>query len=210
MSSLNLTTSARYTGVAIALHWILAILVLSLIPIGWWMGDAIREPATQAQALKIYPVHKAVGMTVLALTVLRIVWRLTHKAPPLPARMAGWEKAVARGTHGLFYLLLIAMPLSGWIYASAGYSEAFKAFVTVPISWFGVFTIPDFPGVATQPNEARKAIGLAAINVHSKLAWAMLILAALHAGAALKHQFVDRDDVLARMLPFLKRSTHAA
>jgi cytochrome b561 len=202
--SLNIAASTRYTPVAIALHWILAVLALSMVPVGWWMGDAVMEGATRAQALQVFPLHKATGMTILALTVVRLLWRLGHPAPPLPQRMAGWEKFFARVTHWGFYLLLFALPLSGWIYSSAGWSEAFKTFVNVPLSWFGLFDIPAFPGIATQEDAARRAIGEAAINVHSKLAWVMLILAAVHAAAAIKHHVADKDDVLSRMLPFLK------
>lgn len=202
--ALNIAATSRYSGVAIALHWVLAVLALSMVPVGWWMGDAIQVSATRAQALQVFPLHKATGMTILALTALRLVWRLTHKAPPLPPAMPGWEKLVARATHWLFYGLLFALPLSGWIYSSAGWSEAFKTFISVPTSWFGLFDIPAFPGVATQPDEARRAIGETAINVHSKLAWVMLVLAGLHVAAALKHHVVNKDDVLARMVPFLR------
>jgi cytochrome b561 len=202
--TLNLAANTRYTPVAIALHWILAVLALGQVFVGWWMGDAVLDPATRAQALQVFPLHKATGITVLALTVVRILWRLAHRPPPLPHRMAPWEKFLAQATHAAFYLLLLALPLSGWIYASAGYSEAFKTFIRVPLSYFGLFTVPDIPGIATQPDEARKAIGLTAINVHSKLAWAMLLLAGLHVAAAVKHHIADRDDVLTRMLPFLK------
>ena len=202
--ALNLTSSTRYTRVAITLHWVIALLIFAMIPVGWWMSDAILEKATRAQALKVFPIHKAVGMTILALTVVRLGWRLSHRAPPLPQKMPAWERLAARATHWLFYVLLLAMPLSGWIYASAGYSEAFHSFISVPLSWFGLFQIPEFPGVSTQPDETRKAIGLTAVAVHSKLAWAMIALAGLHIAAALKHQIVNRDDVLSRMLPFLK------
>ena len=202
--ALNLTSSTRYTRVAIALHWVIALLIFAMIPVGWWMGDAILEKATRAQALKVFPIHKAVGMTILALTVLRLLWRLSHKAPPLPQKMPAWERLAARATHWGFYILLFAMPLSGWIYSSAGWSEAFHSFISVPLSWFGLFPIPEFPGVSSQPDETRKAIGLTAVAVHSKLAWVMIALAGLHIAAALKHQIVNRDDVLSRMLPFLK------
>jgi len=202
--SLNIASSTRYTSVAILLHWILAVLALTMVAVGFWMHDAIQNPATRPLALQVFPLHKATGITILALTAVRLLWRLTHPAPPLPQRMAGWEKLVARTSHWLFYLLLFAMPLSGWIYSSAGYSQAFNTFIRVPLSYFGLFTVPDFPGVAAQPDEARKAIGLTALGAHFYLAWVMLALAGLHVAAALKHHFVNRDDVLTRMLPFLK------
>lgn len=198
------TANTRYATVAVALHWVLAVLALSMVPVGWWMGDAIQDNDTRAQALTVFPLHKATGMTILALTALRLVWRLTHAPPPLPARMAGWERTLAGATHGLFYGLLFALPLSGWIYASAGWSEAFKMFIDVPTSWFGLFNIPHVPGIAALDEDLRRDVGETAMNVHSKLAWAMLILAGLHVAAALKHHFVDRDDVLARMVPLLK------
>ena len=202
--TLNLTANTRYTAVAITLHWVLAILVLSMIPIGWWMSDAILVKATRAQALQVFPLHKATGITILVLTIARLLWRLSHKAPPLPQKMPAWERTVARGTHWLFYALLLAMPLTGWVYSTAGYSEAFHTFIHVPVTWFGLFHIPEFPGIVGQPDDARKAIGLNAVAVHSKLAWVMLALAGLHVAAALKHHFINRDDVLTRMVPFLK------
>lgn len=202
--TLSLSANTRYTAVAITLHWVLAILALAMIPVGWWMGDAVLEKETRDQALQVFPIHKAIGMTILALTVVRIVWRLTHKAPPLPQRMAAWEKFAARATHLLFYALLLALPLTGWVYSSIGWSEAFKSFVSVPLLWFGLFEIPPFPGVQTLPEDTRRALGETAIEVHSKLAWAMIVLAGLHVAAALKHQFVNRDDVLSRMIPLLK------
>lgn len=201
------TKADRYTKVAIALHWVLAVLSLSMIPAGWWMGDAILDSDTRAQALKAFPLHKATGMTILALTVLRLAWRLTHKAPPLPQRMPIREAFVAQATHWLFYGLLFALPISGWIYASSGWSEAFRTFLNVPTSWFGLFDFPSFPGIAAQPGNARRAIGEAAIAVHGKLAWMLLVLAGLHVAAALKHHVVDKDDVLSRMIPFLKPRT---
>ncbi|MDX2233738.1 MAG: cytochrome b [Hyphomonadaceae bacterium] len=202
--SLNIAATTRYSAVAIALHWILAILALSMVPVGWWMGDAILDRDTRAQALEVFPLHKATGMTILALTVLRLVWRATHTPPPLPQRMRGWERTAARATHWLFYGLLLALPLSGWLYSSVGWSDAFKTFINVPTSWFGLFDIPPVPGVATLDDDVRRDLGEAAMEVHGKLAWAMLLLAGLHVAAALKHHFIDRDDVLTRMVPLLK------
>lgn len=202
--TLELTSSTRYTSVAIVLHWTLAILILGMIPVGWWMSDAVLDPAFRAKAGQAFQLHKSVGFTILGLSVLRLIWRLTHKAPPLPQAMPAWEKNVARLTHWLFYFLMIALPVTGWIYVSAGYSVTFERFFPVASNWFGLIEVPHIAPVATQSEEARKAIGTAAMNVHSKLAWGVLVLGGLHVAAALKHHLFNRDDVLTRMVPFLK------
>jgi cytochrome b561 len=202
--TLELTSSTRYTSVAIFLHWTLAILVIGMIPVGWWMSDAVLDPALRSKAGQAFQLHKSVGFTILGLTILRLIWRLTHKAPPLPQAMPAWEKSVAKLTHWLFYFLMIALPVTGWVYVSAGYSVTFERFYQVATSWFGLLVIPDLTPIAGQPEEARKAIGETAMNVHSKLAWGVIVLGGLHVAAALKHHFFNRDDVLTRMVPFLK------
>jgi len=202
--TLELTSSTRYTGVAIALHWILAILILGMIPVGWWMSDAVLDPASRSKAGEAFQLHKSVGFTILGLSVLRLVWRLTHKAPPPPQAMPGWEKTLARLTHGLFYFLMIALPVTGWVYVSAGYSVTFDRFFAVASNWFGLAQVPHLAPIAGQDEATRKAIGVAAMNVHSKLAWGVIVLGGLHVAAALKHHLFNRDDVLTRMIPFLK------
>lgn len=199
-----LTTTPRYTAVAITLHWVIAILLLAMIPFGWWMSDAVLDPATRSQAAKAFQLHKSVGLTVLGLSLVRLGWRLAHKAPPLPEAMPNWEKILARATHILFYVLMIAIPLSGWVYVSAGYSVTFERFYAVATNWFGLFEVPHISPIAAQDEAARKAIGIAAETVHSKAAWGVIVLGGLHVAAALKHHFLDRDDVLTRMAPFLK------
>ncbi|MEG2314331.1 cytochrome b, partial [Brevundimonas sp.] len=104
----------RYSVVAITLHWLIAIAILSMIPMGWWMSDAINDPSQQALAYRVFQIHKSVGFLILALTVLRVLWRLTHPVPALPLEMKGWEQFAARATHVAFYALMIAMPLTGW------------------------------------------------------------------------------------------------
>lgn len=202
--SLELTSSTRYTTVAIVLHWAIAILIFGMIPVGWWMSDAVLDPALRSKAGQAFQLHKSVGLTILVLSLARLAWRLIHKAPPLPQAMPGWEKTAARATHWLFYFLIIALPVTGWVYTSAGYSVSFERFFPVATSWFGLFEVPHIGAIASQSEEARKTIGINTMNVHSKLAWGVIVLGGLHVAAALKHHFFNRDDVLTRMLPFLK------
>lgn len=202
--SLELTSSTRYTTVAIALHWAIAVAILSMIPLGWWMSDAVLDPATRGQAGQAFQLHKSIGLTILALSLVRLVWRLSHKAPPLPQAMPAWEKVVSKITHWLFYFLMIALPVTGWVYTSAGYSVTFERFFPVATSWFGLFEVPHISAIASKSEEARKIIGVNTMNVHSKLAWGVIVLGGLHVAAALKHHLFNRDDVLTRMLPFLK------
>jgi cytochrome b561 len=157
----------------------------------------VRIPNEDA-ALKfqIYQLHKSFGVTILLLTLVRIGWRLTHRPPPLPAAMAGWEKVAARGTHGAFYVLLIVVPLLGWAYVSA-------APLNVPTFLFGVVPWPHMPffeGIAE-----RKDIAELFEESHEFAAKTVLALLVLHVAAALKHHFIDRDDVLARMLPLIRK-----
>lgn len=198
-----MTEAKRYSAVAIALHWIVALLVLGMVPAGWWMSDAIKNPETQMQAFQVIQLHKSLGFTILALTVLRLVWRLVHPAPPYPAAMPGWQRATAHLTHWGFYALLLLIPLSGWVYVSTGWSAELARPVPVPTLWFGLFEIPHLPFVADQPQEARIAISEASGGAHSALVWGGIVLFVLHVGAALKHHLIDGDDVLARMVPFL-------
>jgi cytochrome b561 len=202
--TLELTSSTRYTTVAVALHWAIAIAILAMIPFGWWMSDAVVDPATRSQAGAAFQLHKSVGLTILVLSLARLGWRLMHKAPPLPQAMPAWEKLTAKVTHWLFYFFMIAIPVTGWIYTSAGYSVTFERFFPVATSWFGLFEVPHIGLVASQSEEARKAIGIGSEFAHSKMAWGVLVLGGLHVAAALKHHLVDRDDVLTRMIPFLK------
>lgn len=198
-----MTRTERYTTVAVALHWLIALLVLGMVPAGWWMSDAIKNPETQMQAFQVFQLHKSMGFTILALTVARLVWRLMHPAPPLPAGMAGWQRLGAHLTHWGFYALLILIPLSGWVYVSTGWSAELARPVPVPTLWFGLFEIPHLPFIAGQPQEARVAISEASMSAHSALVWGGIVLFVLHVGAALKHHVMDGDGVLARMIPFI-------
>jgi cytochrome b561 len=194
----------RYTAVAIALHWLIAAAIVAMIFVGWWMTKAIDQPATAKAAYYTFQLHKSTGLTILALSLVRIAWRLGHKVPPLPAGMTGWEKFAARATHVLFYVLMLVMPLSGWLYASTGWSTPQNHAFNVPTIYYGLFQVPHIPGLAELPDPRRAAAADVFHTAHEKLAWAILALLALHVAAALKHHFVDRDAVLTHMLPFLK------
>ncbi len=175
----------RYSTVAIVLHWLLALVILTMFGVGVYMTDLPFSP----QRLKLYNWHKWAGVTFLALTLLRLVWRMTHRPPALPATvtrtMPGWQIRAYHATHHLMYLLFFAVPLAGWAYSSAA---------GFPIVWFGQLPLPDLLPVDKELAELIKPL-------HKLLALALVALAGLHIAAALKHQLADRDGLLARMLP---------
>jgi cytochrome b561 len=180
----NQTFPDRYGAVAQTFHWLIAALIVAQFTLAWMADDL----PLGMQKLAMLARHKSFGMTVLMLAVLRLLWRLFHRPPELPVGMAPTERMLARGTHVLFYVLLFAMPLTGWMMSSAkNYS----------VSWFGRFTWPDL----IAPNE--RAFDLLK-TTHRTLSWLLLALAILHILAALKHHFWNKDDVLRRMLPFRK------
>jgi cytochrome b561 len=183
--------SARYTGVAIALHWLMALGVLALVVIGLTMTHG---GLASMEKFKLYQLHKSIGVTVLLLLALRLAWRLTHRPPPLPA-MPPLERFAAEGAHLALYLLLLALPLTGWALVSA---SPFN----LPTVLYGTIPWPHIPWFAELADKASAEKSLK--FVHSRLAWAMIGLVALHAAAALRHHFVLRDKVLTRMLPFAK------
>ncbi|MCB2114389.1 MAG: cytochrome b [Parvularculaceae bacterium] len=188
-------STERYTPVAIALHWLIAILLVGQLAGGFYMHGLPKEQAELK--FELYQLHKSFGVTILFLTLIRLGWRLTHRAPALPDAMAAWEKAAARGAHAGFYVLLVALPLAGWLVVSAS-----PLADSVPTYLFGVIPwphLPFFEGV-----EDRRALSHEIAEIHEYLAFAMIALIVLHLGAALKHQFINRDGVLGRMLPFLK------
>lgn len=191
----------RYTTFAIALHWLIAAAVLCMVPLGWWMSDAVKEPANQQVAYRAFQLHKSVGLTILGLTVVRLIWRLLHRPPPIEARH-GWERYVAVASHAAFYVLLVMIPYTGWLYVSTGWAVSHDQPLNVATSWFGLFQVPHLPVHELDP-AARREIAYSAMGAHGKLAWGVLLLAGLHIAAALKHHVVDRDETLAHMIPIL-------
>jgi cytochrome b561 len=176
----------RYTAVAIALHWAIALMIIGLIAVGWIMGE-LEGPAQYT----VVQLHKSFGITVLLLSVARIVWRLMNRPPEEPP-MAAWQAWASRAVHILFYVLIIAMPLTGWIMASAS-SDA-------PTRYFGLVDIR-LPGIPSLDAETRHGLEEAFEQVHGNLAWVMIGLLVLHVAGAVKHHFIDKDGLLARMAP---------
>ncbi len=179
------STVRRYHGLSITLHWVLAIALVGMFGMGLYMADLPFSP----QRLKLYNWHKWAGVTVLALSTLRLLWRLTHRPPALPQAvtlsMPGWQMRAYHATHGLMYALFFIVPLVGWAYSSAA---------GFPIVWFGVLALPDFVS-------ADKALAELIKPFHQISAFALAALVVLHVGAALKHHWIDKDGLLNRMLP---------
>ena len=194
----------RYTAVAIVLHWAIAVAILFMIPMGLWMHESAEHGDVSARLFSAYQLHKSIGLTVLALSLVRLGWRLMNPPPPMPAHMPGWERFAAVATHWAFYALMIGLPLTGWLYVSAGWSIHDEAPLPVATHWFGLFQVPALFGLNQADLGVREDAAEAALTAHAYLAYAALGLAALHVAAALKHQFFDRDEVLAHMLPGLR------
>lgn len=189
----------RYTPVAIALHWLIAIGLLINLALGAWMHGAIDQSESRDTAIAAFQWHKSLGLTVLVLSIVRLAWRFLHPPPPLPAAMPMWERRLAALTHALFYLLMVGIPLSGWLYVSTQWRG--DGPFTIPTLWFGWFQVPHLFGLHETGLALREQLAGLALNAHAWLAWAMLALALLHVAAALRHQFGLRDGILARMLP---------
>lgn len=176
---MSVSEQARYSTGAIIFHWVIAILVI----VNWRIAEGAEHLEGAAKAAAIAP-HKAIGVTILVLTILRLVWRLTHRPPPPPASVAGWERTLAKTVHVIFYVMLIGLPIGGWLAGS---------FAGIPISYFGLFEIPILP--VEQNYDTAGAI----IGQHKLGGTIVLALVVLHVLGALKHSFVDKVPGLSRM-----------
>ena len=183
---MNAHSNPRYTPMAIGLHWLLALLIIGNFCLGLYMSDLAVSPTR----LRLFNWHKWAGVTILALSAIRLLWRLTHRPPALPdsiqRHMPGWQRMAHHGVHALLYLLFFAVPLSGWAMSSAmGYS----------IVWFGVLPLPDFMPV-------NKPLAHDLLEpLHVTLAYVLAASVVLHFAAVLKHQLLDHDGLLWRMWP---------
>jgi cytochrome b561 len=176
-----MTMTDRYHPVAKSLHWLMALAIFGMMGLGLIMQDLPLSP----EKLQCYSWHKWMGVGLFGLTWLRLVWRVLHPAPALPTSMPMLHQRLAHAGHAALYLLMLAIPLSGWLMSSA------KGVQTV---WLGIWPIPDLLA-------KDKALGATLAQVHGALNLALGLMLLAHVGAALKHHWVDRDDVLKRMLP---------
>lgn len=172
----------RYTLPAIVLHWLIALLVIGAFTLGLVMTDI---PGLTPAKIRYYSWHKWAGVTVLLLATLRLLWRLFHAPPAYAEPLPAWQRSASSGLHGLMYVLMFAVPLSGYFYSLAS---------NVPVSYFGVLPLPVLIG----PDPELKAV---LKDVHYWLNMLLALLVSLHVAAALKHLLVDRDRVMQRMLP---------
>jgi cytochrome b561 len=181
----TMTTDASYTRTAIALHWLAALLIVANLTLGVSMVGLELSPLK----LRLFSYHKWIGITVFIVASLRLAWRQFHPPPP-PVAMPEWQRRAAAATHATLYLLMFVIPVSGWIYSSAT----------------GVSVV--YLGLVPLPNLVPKDKALAAVLkiVHVTLNVGLVALVTLHVSAAVKHHWADRDAVLSRMLPFVRRS----
>jgi cytochrome b561 len=175
-----------YTRFAIGLHWLMALALIANLVLGLSMADLPRSP----QKLQLFAWHKWAGMTLLALVTLRLLWRVTHPVPHALPNTPAWQARAANFAHFGLYLLMFAIPLSGWLMSSAGGFQ---------VVYLGILPLPDLVG-------KNKALFESLKEIHETLNYAMLALVIAHAAAALKHHWLDRDPTLARMLPWLART----
>ena len=178
-------TTTRWGSVAQLLHWT----IVALIIVQYVLASIADDLPLGLKKLIVLARHKSFGITILMLAVIRLGWRLANREhPPIPNDLKPYERALAHFTHVSLYILLFAQPITGWIMSSA------RKF---PVSWFNLVQLPDFVA-------ANRPLYDVLHSVHMWLSWALIAVAVLHIGAALKHHFVLRDDVLRRMLPFTK------
>jgi cytochrome b561 len=175
-----------YGTVAVSLHW----LVFALILANWTLGVYMVDLPLSPRKLQTFSWHKWVGVTIFLVVVFRLAWRATHPAPSLPASIPQWQRNASAWSHFFLYLLILLIPLSGWLYSSAS---------GVPTVYLGWLQLPD---LVDKDKQLAALLKIAHLSFNSGL----FILVCLHMAAALKHHFLDHDDVLARMLPFLRRS----
>lgn len=188
--------AAQYTRVAMFLHWSVALLMIanavlgltaSRLPEGTLSGDMLRL---------LIDTHKSIGITVLALSIVRVIWRVTHRPPPLPSVMPGWERVFAHAVHGGLYALIFLLPLSGWAHDSAWVAAA-----SHPMYLFGIVPWPRIGVIMSLAPDLKESLHEWFGTLHTACGYALYALLGLHVLGALKHHWIDRHPVLSRMLP---------
>jgi cytochrome b561 len=178
------TTARRYSGVAIALHWLIAAAIIGQVVLGVRMADLPNGLAK----FELFQLHKSVGLTILLLSLVRLAWRLTHRPPPYAPGVKGWQRGLATAVHTSFYVLIIAIPLTGWVAVSASP-------LGIPTLLWDVVPWPHLPMARSE------AVAEGVGSAHVWLVRLTVVLLLLHVAGALKHQFLDRDGTLWRMIP---------
>jgi len=173
-------TEHRYGLIAILLHWLMAMLIFTMLGLGLYMTSLVFS----MEKLKLYGWHKELGILILMLAALRLLWRLTSIIPGLPAAMPQWQKLAARAAHLAFYGFMFVMPLTGWLISSAA---------GLPVSFFGLFILPTLI-------PADENLRLLFSEMHQWLAYALIATIGAHVAAALQHHFINKDNILRRML----------
>lgn len=184
-------TRSDYSGFAKLLHWLIAALIAGMVGLGVYMTDV--EGDFQYK-LWLYQLHKSFGVTLFALVLIRLAWRQISPPPVMPADMSLWERRAAKSAHSALYVLMLALPLSGWARVSASP-------LSIPTEVFGLFTLPHIPWLASLPSETKQAWEPVFQTVHWAIAWVLVAVVAVHALAALRHALILKDDVMQRMLP---------
>ena len=191
MSAVIPRPATRYTGTAMALHWIVAVLILVNVALGL-TADYFPESAIRS----VIDLHKSIGITVLGLVILRVLWRVAHRPPDMPATYSPLERLSAHAAHAALYLLILALPISGWMHDSA-----WKLAPTHPMTLYGLVPWPRIGWIETVEPVEKEHLHTILYAVHAYAAYALYALLALHVIGALKHQFWDREPELQRMLP---------
>lgn len=172
----------KYTKTAMLFHWLIALMIITTFCFGVIMADI---PGITPTKLRFYSWHKWAGITIFGLTCLRLLWRLSHSPPDYSFTMPAWQKYAASGLHGLLYVLIFCIPLSGYLYSLAS---------GIPVVYLGILPLPVFM-------DSNPELAPLLKQVHYVLNITLLAGFSLHVMAALKHQFIDRDDVMKRMIP---------
>ncbi len=188
---MSIVASNRYTRTAMALHWAIALLIIANVVLIWivdWLPDEWERP--------VIDTHKSIGITVLGLAVMRLLWRYTHRPPPLPTTYPRWERVAARAAHAMLYVLIFALPLSGWLHDSA-----WKDAATHPMTLFGLAPWPRIGFMMNLDAATKEQMHDLFFAIHERFGYVLYALFVLHVGGALKHQWLDREPEIERMMP---------
>jgi cytochrome b561 len=179
----------KYSGVAVLLHWVIAVLIIVNVIL-----SHVTELIPEESIRFVIDTHKSIGITVLGLVLMRILWRMTHRPPPPAESLQSWEKTLSKGAHAFLYLLMVAMPVTGWMHDSA-----WKAAPEIPLNWFGLFEVPRIAAIMSIEPERKEQVHGILGSWHENMGYVLIALVLLHIAGALKHQFLDGEAELQRM-----------